>query len=495
MQWNIKLNNEIENLSDPNLKREFFEKNVKMYDNDAFGLTSTYTLDNTFQAINKIIVRALKYASNFAPIIPSINLDMEYVVQNSLNDLLVACEKSVELMQSSLRFELDSNHTNLKVITGISLGIIFMIFLYTLHIFIEMNQETRNFAKCLASMSEEEAKYCLQMVQIFIHHLKQDFQNADFREESRLKRNLVQAKNSANKSKINRKNIRFRGSFTRNFLSIIRLWPALLILCATLIYNFIYVNNVTSSISTLHNQITAAAKALYNIDLMGSVVFEVITKQASSTIRNKPILEEAYQMLAYLSDVDSLVSIFKDKDGKLTPSQERFIYSGLECTDPYFDYAQESCKSFSPGKASISTLMALFRTEIVSYLDDYLKSDRSLLQIPTFMLRSLNNVGPLTILLSFMFKGLWTSTDEKLTEYMNNEEKQIQITIVVTTVIIVLIVLLGLPRALTNITNKENQLKSILKLVPLSIILKNKVLKSYLIRTSGKLGWSVVQAE
>ena len=495
MQWNIKLSKDIEGLSDPGQKREFFERSIKMYDNDASGLTSTYTLDDSFQAINKILVRAQKYSSNLTPIIPSINLDMEYVIWNSLNDLVVACEKSVELMQSSLRSELDSNHTTLKIVTGTSLGILFMIFLYTLHIFLEMNQETKNFAQCLASVKEEEAKYCLQMVQIFIRHLKQDFQNGDFREESRLRKKLAQTKDSVNHSNKNRKNIRFKGSFTRNFLLIIRLWPALLILGATQIYNFIYANNVISSISALHEQITAAAKAVYNIDLLTSANYEIITKQANSTIKNKPILEETYQILESLSDVDSLVSVFRDKDGKLTPSQDRFIYSGLECTDPFFDFLSKNCKTITQGKASIATLLAKFDTEMVNFLDEYLKSDRSLQQIPTFMIKNVNIVGSLTLVLSHLFRGLWSSTDDKLTEYMNNEEQRIETMISVTTVLIVLIVLLGLPRALKRVYNKENQLKSILKLVPLSIILKNKVLKSYLIRTSGKLGWSVIQAE
>jgi len=495
MQWNVKLSKEIENLSDPKLKREFFEKSVKMYDNDAFGLTSTYTLDDTFQAINKILVRAQSYISNTSPVVPNVNLDSEYITWNSLNDLLVACEKSVELMQSSLRSALDSNHTTLEVMTGMSLGILFMIFLYTLHIFIELNRGTKDFAQCLASVSEEEVKYCLQMVQIFIRHLKQDFQNADFREDNRLKKNLEQAKNSVNRSKIHRKNIRFRGSFARNFLLIIRLWPALLILCATLVYYFIYANHVTSSISTLHDQITMAAKTVYTLDLVGSVGFDMITKQASSTIRNKPILEETNQILEYFSDVDSLISVFRDKDGKLTPSQDRFIYSGLECTDPFFDYLSKNCLEISPGKVSIATLMATFNVELVSYLDDYLNSDRSLLQIPTFMSRNLDVLAPLTNIVSLLLRGLWSSTDEKLTLYLDNEERRIGTTIVLTTVLIVLVVLLVLPKALKNIANKENQLKSILKLVPLNIILKNKVLKSYLIRTSGKLGWSVVQAE
>jgi len=127
-------------------------------------------------------------------------------------------------------------------------------------------------------------------------------------------------------------------------------------------------------------------------------------------------------------------------------------------------------------------------------LDEYLKSDRSLYQIPVFMQKNLLNIGPRAVVLSVLFRGLWVSTDEKLDMYMDKQEKKIEIMISLTTCLIVLVVMLGLPRALKAIYNRENQLKSILKLVPLSIILKNKFLKSYLVKTSGKLGWSVIQA-
>jgi hypothetical protein len=359
-----------------------------------------------------------------------------------------------------------------------------------------MNRGTRKFAECLASMSDEEARFCLKMVQLFVHHLKQDFQYTDFEEEARLKRNLAYAKRMENNSRLIRKNIRFGGSFTRNFLLIIRLWPALFILGGTLVYYFLYANNVISSIDSLHDQITSAAKTVYHMDLIASASFEVIAKQANTRLRNKPIIDETFRLLSSLSDVDTLVSVFKDKDGTLTPAQNRYIYEGIDCADPYFPfYLSVICVDVSPGKASIVSLMNNFNMEMKTYLDDYMKSDRSLMQIPIFMQRELETVGPLVLVLSFLLRGLWSSTDEKLTAYMDDEEKRIETTVAVTTVLILLVVLLGLPRALKTISNKENQLKSILKLVPLSIILKNKILKSYLIRTSGKLGWSVIQAE
>ena len=497
-EYNQKLSQDIEELTDPEQKKKFNIMNVKMFDNDALGLTSSYTIDNTFTAINKIILKGVKYTKNLTPTFPGRNLDAEYVLWNSLNDLVVACEKSVELMQSALQKSLHRNESKLRILTGVSSGVLFMIFLYTLQILKDMNQGMRDFADCLASMTEVEAKYCLRMIHVFIRNLKEDFQHTNFEEEYRLRKDLARAKGSQHNARMSKKNIRFRGSFARNFYLIIHLWPALIILAATLIFYYKFANTIVSSITTLHGQVTTAGNTVYYIDMIASASLEIVTKQAKTTIRNKPIVNETYEMIKTLSEIDKLVAVFRDEDGGLTPAQYRFIY-GIECTDPLFDANERFkgyCHTFSQGtgKISIVDLLASFNTELVGYLDQYLKSDRSIYQIPVFMMKNLEGVSPRAVLLSNLFRGLWSSTDEKLDVYMNHEEKRIEIMISMTTCLIVLVVVLGLPRALNSIYNKENQLKSILKLVPLNIILKNKFLKSYLIRTSGKLGWSVVQA-
>jgi hypothetical protein len=283
-----------------------------------------------------------------------------------------------------------------------------------------------------------------------------------------------------------------------NTRMIMSLWPVIFILAGTLIANFKVSVDQIANIEFLQQGLVEGMNILYTTDLAYMSSFEAIDENESTKIRGNPISEEVTSLLDRVGQTEDFISTFKDKKGKIDNSQQDLLFN-ISCQAELITRKPgmyDACLEVSRGNGYVGVVdLNIYLYQSLSKLfEEFHASTKTPAEILTFYDRLLDQIGPKNSLQSVLSERIYLNSREELFNSLSGSRKIIVWMVIMASIVIAFLGFWAAPKVLLKVREQGNHHKSFYKLVPITVLLRNRWLKSYIVQTSGKLGEAITRA-
>jgi len=488
---------------DDDIQLLFYEKNVRIYNQDIEGDFVETAVDSTSQAILKLADRGFKLLDTESLDSTGENSFIgicDYFVMNGMNDLLIRTEQYIEAVKERLFNTLSDSSNLIQLVYILAISMIIAFMLISLLFIFYLSDQFKKFVNILYTITPQQVtkielnlskskllmkEYC-QELDLFTSF---DAQNKPSKSSS----------NSSSPQKIAHKNSShesFRAANNtlsmRKFLIFLYILFFGLFVCVGLQLGFasIYYTEASNKIVVMKQQQVSLIAALSALDTYGmfNVALEMLIMQnGASKIKNNPSVIELESAVHQLDNIQSFQNSLTDENGDLPLYQQEILYN-ISCynVDSSLNSWNGSttaseCIAISNGLTYTGLLKIFMQTEsnIENFLNDYQSSSRnSTVLVEMYRdlwnrLSSYASTGNVLILLSFAYS---TNSFDALVEDLGNRSVALAWVAGVVCIALGAVTWLFVIRRLSSIPFER---KRMLALLPQKIIFNNFLLKKY----------------
>jgi len=506
--YNLKrTNGELANslsLMEDKVQKDFYEPNIRMYERNTYGELEYIGTDNLFQAVQKIMENGFANMARADFAVPGeffINENMLFILDNSMNDLLIIGETIISRLEKRLYDYFDTSKVSLAISLVIILTILVLFMFATLAIVLIIKKDTGEFMQKMFILPFETTARIERKLILFKEALERDSHESDFLSIFRLGRRHSKGKNKASHdTRGNKKRaMRYMNSgilkrFSRKNLLLF----LLLLLCLALTVGIvmIYYSQALRRVTVMKKQQTNTNYALNYINFLGQFMpaLEIsVLLNATTDFRNMPVLEGLRSQLQRFKKFDEIQESLKDAYGEYSEVQKEILF-GYDCHKiytPLYPWPEElmllECDFASGGLGRISLAKTL--TALETILEQFLVEfelvrgdmEAMLKFYGDFVIQVISyhiDMGFLLLIRSFV------ASSKDFSDLSKSLEQQ---RIVLGWVALLISIALGATTwifVVRKLLRREFERKKILALVPTRIIFGNFLLKNYVKRLS-----------
>jgi hypothetical protein len=463
------------------------------------GENNTYELSD-FDAAIEVFSRIVSLSAWPKATLYSNNSHLVYLVNNTINDMLLAYENSKTIFVNQIQLEMASI-VEIKFILTLALGIISLfVMAFTFYRMMGFIKERQGFFAVLLKISESEIEVWKKQVIVLQHLLKRE----NFAESAdktmryiKKQRKILDEKGSHHlKTNANRTKAIKNGKVDYLNIKLYLLYMifvlALLLMIGLFIFDYYTTEDLNSIKQELITQLIGCDNQLYELQTAYIGIYVFILTNGTWSFRSSPIANDIEGYLDAVSDSTNFYGMFRDSDGTIDPVVSSYFTDNI-CNmfnDTGIVKRCEANGHGEPDKGLIPFTNWYFNT-FTSALNTFLASNRQQADI----IKALNSSdlydanGNWRDAFRAAYRNMKTYLETKAETIRDEELQYIQRwTIILVIVTIIIPVALAYP---VYKTMKEmfNDLKKILKLYPIYIIRSQKGLKMFLLKTSnGALG-------
>jgi len=501
---NSKLANSLTYL-DEEIQQSFYEQNIGMYERNAYGELESIGKANLFQSVQKIIENGFANMARADFDVPGefyINENMMFILDNSMNDLLIVGEEMVLRLERKLYDYFDTSRVKLRVSLSLILSVLTLFMFATVAMVIIIKKDTKEFMQKMFVLPHEVTGKIEKKLGLFKEALERDSFEGDLLLIYSLQYNghhhsKGRKKRSHDTSTGNKRAVR---SPTENVLKKFSRRNALLyfllLLCLALTVGcvMIYYKQALRRVTVMNRQQNNLNYALNFINFLGQFMPAVeiaVLMNATTDFRNMPVLDGISSQLKRFKELDELQESLKDADGEYSETQKEILF-GYDCNKvytPLYSWPEElmllECDFSSNGLGRISLNKVLTTLDIV--LEQFLiqfevvryDMDATLQFYGEYVIQVISYLIDMGFLL--MLRSFVSSRDDFSSLSKELERQRILLGWVAFLISLVLGALTWI-FVVRKLLRREFERKKILALVPTKIIFGNFLLKNYVKR-------------
>jgi len=484
----------------PEMQTKFYLKNVEMNDFDEGGNKTLIGIYSTFEAFQMIIEKqsacvSTDIPSNFTPHIDTSNF--QFLIDNSLNDLLIQSQKQIDQLISDLKDSTDSTTLSMGLTLGGVLLACLIFGIISFRYFLQIASETKIFMVMVFRIKPQECKNIQSNLQNFAFALDIDTKNQDLFMPKKGEM-LEESQNNNAAAGATRFRRASMSSFYKSLrIAFLKLLPIYSVfICWNIIFFFVgsdFIGNIKGS----ENRMEVALQALTDQALYVYETTSVFLTNGTALVKNGLLVPLYLKDLHNLGQLDSFADKLRDRKGQLTALQEKILF-GFPCENflpilaespqSYEDYidAYEGCLNLTKGKDSIGLVniySELYNTGLLLY-EFYSNSNKTKEELgDLFLLQVQLTFDPINTA-----EGFLTLLHQATYENFENDVDKIPantlyftISIIVGTLIVSVITWYF---AMKKILKTQKIDWFILQLIPIQMILGNKHIQQYLLKHS-----------
>ena len=443
-----------------------------------------------FSAIQELISSAIRLVNS--PVILPSNEDMQFIMKNTLDDVLLRME---EISKIILDYILSINDQMKR--TLIILTIVFAVF-YALLMLAAILEEIRfsniksKFFRSFLRIDKKEYKMHVEQIIDFSSNFKvakvlnQDMSSASsginsIDAKTKLKTNMELAKGSGK--------LVVSGDYSGLYInSYKRVIIAFIVLVSVLGANLIFLTQVTGynkDVSELNNRLILNDEMLSHFSLLFGTIYEYVGRNMTSKIRGNPVPAEFQNEFTYLHENSQFFMRFKDSKGELEPSIQTIIQGDLcEIFRDKLSTSFSTCISMAKGAATqgLATLNSYILDAMLTVKDNFDASDRSAAAIINSLnfeeLKEAESVFRSVIKLAYL--EIDTYIVDQIEASILAKKSSANVVNIALVIACTVMAFVGYFWLFKKANQERNDLKRILHLLPIKIILTNTHLKNYL---------------
>jgi len=483
-------------------QRSFHERNVGFYDYDwENGNKTLLAMTSVFEAIEVMIEKEtrclyMELPDQYEPDIDTSN--HHFIMDNALNDLLVQSEDEITKLADYFDDSTNSTIDKTAIIMG-CIGLSCLIFLaFSIRYLCLLASEARVFMTMIFRTKPSDCENTQRTIKRFQLWLNTDIKDKGIQNIQTFK-NPTDHQNTDNSARFRKASM--SSLYQSQRIAFFKLFPLYcLFICWSIIYYFM-TSNFIGDIQDSKKRMEAALQALNNQTLWVNEMISIPLSNMSATIKNEPLRSNIAVTNEYLNDISVLVDWFRDRNGELTPLQQKVLFN-FPCEDfvPYlktnyidYIYAYESCFAIGKGKDSIglvniNTEFYNIALDIVALYDNSTKSADDLAYI--FFL-GVSEGNDFVNCAEGLLKMLYTVTYQSFQDEVDGLRKNSRALIVSIIVVTVAAIVLTWWFVIMRIFKIQKIDWYILQVIPIQLIRNNKHLQTYLLNHSDKMLYGV----
>jgi len=470
---------------EPNLKTVMYRplKVIQNYD-------KTIRYSNMFELSNLLGNAAIRYYSTYTGVIypPADDPINEFMRINSLNDLLVINEELFGLLADDVVKKLDS----IEMFIGKALLIIlgFSVVIFGLTCLMELNYKRHKiyFAESFIKINDHHVSEILEKAKLLKKLVQEEDRNHISLEKLNFVRKLRENKSKNTAKTFTRKSIDISGLNTKTyiFLGLLLIFQLAIGSICFIVYR-IFVSGKEQA-TTQIQRITDLNRVLFTFSSTFLTLYEYLTTDGSSLIRNKPLSEEWEKDFDKLSESSAFFFSLREGDANTTSSIDYLLHGDL-CK---VLFVSDDC-TFEIPRTGIMGMNSFVLNGIEDIKKSYEMSNRTeeakkeALSMKIFRdveLVHFNNAliayeEIQAILKNNMFKSL-----------ENVKDKSLSIIILFISCFVLFTRFIWVP-IWRDFLRERNAFNRILRIIPIEIIIKNTYLRNFLVLYAGNILFSI----
>ncbi len=500
---NSKLSNALTYLDDE-IQQSFYEQNIRMYERNVYGELESIGKDNLFQSVQRIMENGFANMARDDFAVPGdfyINENMMFILDNSMNDLLIVGEEMVSKLEWKLYDYFDTSRVRLRVSLSIILSILVIFMFSTVAMVVIIKKDTKEFMQKMFVLPHEVTGKLERKLGLFKEALERDSYEGDLlsiyslhysKYNSKGRKKRSHDTNTGNKRTVKYPTENVLKKFSRR--NALLFFLLLLCLALTVGCVMIYYKQAVRRVTVMNRQQSNLNYALNYINFLGQFMPAIeitVLLNATTEFRNMPVLEGISSQLQRFKKLDEIQESLKDADGEYTETQKEILF-GYDCDKvytPLYPWPEElmliECDFSSNGLGRISLAKVLTTLETV--LEQFLVQfevvrydmDAMLQFYGEYVIQVISYLIDMCFLL--MLRSFVASRDDFSSLSKELERQRILLGWMASLISIVLGAMTWI-FVVRKLLRREFERKKILALVPTKIIFGNFVLKNYVKR-------------
>ncbi len=414
---------------------------------------------------------------------PDVSFLLDNVKQSvwtRLDSLIKYCNVDFETSSNSLK-----NSISYFFWGGMVLIIVFLLF--TLVVGVWLNKDVNLFINAFSKINEDDL--------IAIKNSLADYLDS-FNSEKELvekKRKAIKfLKEKKSKDEVKRKSFSLSEVFIRNYLLIIKLWPFFIILGVTILVNFLLTSSSTEQVLISYQGVHTARLVDYLSNLGQDTTISSIATNLTGTEAYGLITAKSAEILSSLGQTSVISNPFKDYSGQIDPVVYPYLYN-VPCSsdiiniDPKY---YKLCMELTAGSGNAGLVMATvaISQQMRVFLETFRSTTRDDAAIADYLKRSFTQILPLTDFQYLIIEKVIEVLDQASADNIAKEFLLIDNLTIIICVSMSILTLIVVPIVVHKIAWRTDELKRILSILPVHILYRNRYLRNYLVKTSGKDG-------
>jgi len=476
-------------------RERLFKRDVKIYDTYFHDENPVYINLTNFEAVDAISV-AINRGFSFAVANDANGIvqALKFVLRNSVNELLLRTEDTVEIFIKSMgEFEKSSQSFLLSRFLVNFYLLILSLVIVTVIIWIQYRKEKQNIL-AFSRLSTEEAGIILEKLIEFKKSVEDETYYAKEKKRYEDKPGGGAALSSSpglkdvkNKMKKGHREVRYQGTIRSYMMHTMKIFVFVVILLGIFSLEFNVMKKKVELVYTKLAQLHYSNWMLGRISMLYVSLIELLAEEEMIIVRNQPAYDQVIESLAQVEDIMNTITsgYFSDGEGNYDAKIFPLLFGDIcaPITDPMYLYFCTSLQKDSKVFTYVN-LLSNMRFYSQLYFQAYIASNKTLPEL--IMINSeagLELLGPLLTL-----QGATKSISGRLNEIFEESiaEAKKQNTMICVVLDLLLVVAVGMIwfSILRVIRESDNKFKNMLSIFPHNYILSNFMLKAYLKKTS-----------
>ena len=472
-------------------RKELFEFNVQYYDTDFTDSPQTYTLLNGFLATQRVVETTLKgmelaKAGDF----DSALVYFKQVLRNSLNDVLIETDNSIDFYMDSITTEKENFEKNFRL--ALSLGLVMLVLKITGSGVLILKQFRTESLILLAFVKLNKSK--INQASHNISALRQaiiaeiSLEDAKFDESIQINHYAKSEKKAKASQKYETITPKSQAIIRRYLFHFLKLLILILLILAYIVTAFVLPQKTISSLYMQVNQAFYSNSIAINSDI--ALIASQLTLNANSSeiliVNTAAPLAFEYWSLVMQGFISETLSSVTDKDWDYGPAVDE-IFFGNGCSYANGDpYSKAACEVYSTGsqKINIVSLLGAYYSALSDRYTKYVNSDKTQASLDAINVETFQEVTMPHTVLHVLAEYISDMVDQKYNDATDraNSTSGLNLTLIFVTLLIT--GSLSWYAVLKPVQETDNRMKNVLQMLPSHLVLSNFILKNYLIRTS-----------
>jgi len=422
------------------------------------------------------------------------NPDLTFILENTLNDLVVNNEDIANILLDDNQISLAKVEHTVLILMIVTLVISISIILFVGRSELKFIKRKNNFLDSFLRIKDYELEGTLGVVNSLYTALKDNDRDERLMQKL-LAKNLQQSAGpdvSKADGKKEHRAFKAKSANTRgmNVITYVNLGLVTsFVLIFVLIFGILLGVFVSyeSSISKLMNRIINTNVNLFQFGLIFTSLYEYISENDSTTIRDEPIGSEWERTYHLLTASNDYFNSFTDQDATFNDQMVTLLNGNL-CSMLFSDRpcATEVTGIGARGILSINAFILKDLREIKDYYDNSDKSPAS--QITALTMQDFLDVEvAYTIYTTRSYNRLTTVLTSQFNREVDQLMKRSIIIGVVSVVILLVLVKFIWLQAISRMEEERKNFRSLMRVIPVNIVMTNRYLKNYLMRNSDRI--------
>jgi len=478
------------------IQDRFYEKNIPIYERQTSSLDSKklISMDSSFEAVQRIVDRETRIVNMDIPFVFSTDIDtsnFDFVLDNSVNDVLIASENLVAFLINELDSSIDSTRTSMGItLTGVlAAAVIFLCI--TLRYMYVINRDAEKFMTLVFRISTQEGEAAQDILQRFNDALEMNMKTFKLPQEQ--KNNIAKDADggSAQNNTVKYRKASMTGFYRSKRLKFLQLIPNFVsFICWSIVYYFL-TSEFMEKIQVSETQMQTALRGLYHQNVITYEFSSLSLTNGSSFFRNENFLPDFIKNLNDVQDTQGFVKNFRESNGSLTPLKESLLFD-FPCHRfndfkyKELQYVYPSCVALESQNAKIGLLSITSSIYNLGkqYLDAFENSPKTRFDLAMLFLTGVSGFQNLVVVAQGLLNILYESTHESFEASVSRIKEQTLTFTLSMAVVVMMITVITWFLVLKKIFKSQNIDQKILQIIPVKFILDNKHLQRYVLRFS-----------